>query len=339
MDKVRLWNRYILRLLEIFTAPYSVLRKIYPQLITLSIVVYVIALVFVYYQHLDWISAIYAAVNVITTVGLYAPDINTMPSDEKLFLTILILFTVGLFASMVQSLIGTIVNRATWIDVRARWRGTHMKSHIVLIGDSLSILSAVKKLNQMDKDFVVLTPSKEIYSEIKSDKVILGDPKDENNLISAGIKNALAAIIAMDNDSETLLVTLKVQKLNPPLTVVTVVKDPSLVDLMKTAGADVVIPYEDIIGRILAFTSVSKNFAGIIYSPERKGDYSIAIFDVKKEVRLKDLPDKVVPIAIVRNGNLDPYFTKDTVLKPGEALFVLGDPSYFKEVERILGGS
>ena len=335
MDKTTLWNRYILRILEIFAAPYSVLRRIYPQLVTLSIVVYVIALVFVYYQKLDWISAIYAAVNVITTVGLYAPDIHTMPSEEKLFLTILILFTVGLFASMVQTLISTLVNRNTWIDARARWRGKHMINHIVLIGNSETILSAAKKLQQLGKDFIILTQSKTIYDEFKGDKVILGDPKDENNLISAGILSASVAIIAMDDDSETLLVTLRVQKLNPPLKVVTMVKDASMIDIMKTAGADVVVPYEDIMGRMLAFAALSNSFAGIIYSTKER-EYSIGIFEVKKEIKLKDLPSTVIPIAILRNGHLDPYFTKETEVKPGESLFVLGDPSMFKEIEKML---
>ncbi|BCU70604.1 potassium channel family protein [Stygiolobus caldivivus] len=335
MNKTTLWNRYILRLLEIIAAPYSIVRKIYPQLITLSIVVYTIALVFVYYQKLDWVSAIYAAVNVITTVGLYAPDINTMPSEEKIFLTILILFTVGLFASMVQSLIGTLVSKNTWIDARARWRGRHMINHIVLIGNSESIVSATKKLQQLDKDYVVLTSSKSIYEELKAENVILGDPKDENNLINAGIKNAASAIIAMDDDSETLLITLKVQKLNPPLKVVTMVKDISMTDIMKTAGADVVIPYEDIMGRMLAFASLSDSFAGIIYSRKER-EYSIGIFDVKKVIKLKDLPSKVVPIAILRDGQIDPYFDKDTEVKPGQSLFVLGDPSVFKELEKLL---
>lgn len=335
MDRIKFWNRFVLRFLEIFAAPYSVLRKIYPQLAILSIVVYIIALVFVYYQHLDWISAIYAAVNVITTVGLYAPDINTMPSDEKLFLTLLILFTVGLFASMVQSLIGTLVNKNTWIDARARWRGQHMINHIVLIGNAESIVSAARKLKQLGRDYVVLTSSKILYEELKGDNVILGDPKEENNLISAGVKKASAAIIAMDDDSETLLVTLRVQKLNPPLKVVTMVKDISMVDIMKTAGADVVIPYEDIMGRMLAFASLSNSFAGIIYS-SREREYSIGVFDVKKGIKLKELPPKVIPIAILRDGQLDPYFDKETEVKPGESLFVLGDPSVFKEVEKLL---
>ncbi|BAB67563.1 potassium channel family protein [Sulfurisphaera tokodaii] len=335
MDKIRIWNKYIIRILETIAAPYSVLRRIYIQLVLLSIVVYTIALVFVYYQGLDWISAIYAAVNVITTVGLYAPDIYQMPSQEKLFLTVMILFTVGLFASMAQSLISTILNRNTWIDARARWRGKLMKGHIVVIGNTESILSAVKRLEILGKDYVVVTSSKKLYDELKSDKVIFGDPNDENNLLTAGIKNASSAIIAMEDDSQTLLITLKVQKLNPPLIIVTMIKDSSLIDVFKTAGADIVIPFEEFMGRIMASAAISKNFAGIVY-PSSDRDYSIGVFEVKKNFKLSELPEGIIPIAILHDGKLDPYFSKETEVKPGEILFVLGNPLKFKDVSKLV---
>ncbi|TRM77091.1 potassium transporter TrkA [Sulfolobus sp. B1] len=335
MNKNEIWNRRIIPIMEIFASPYSVIRKIYLQLLMLSIVVYIIALIFVYYQHLDWISAIYAAVNVITTVGLYAPSIYSMPSQEKLFLTLSIVFSVGLFASMAQSLILTIVNRNTWIDARARWRGKHMRGHVVVLGNSRSVLSAVRKLEELDKDYVVVTNNQEIQKLLKGDKVILGDPKNEDNLISAGINNAESAIIAMDDDSETLLLTLKVQKINPPLTIVTVVKDSSMMDIMRTAGADIVIPFEEVLGRMMASASVSKQFAGMIY-PTNSREFAIGVFEVKRVIKLKDLPNGVIPIAILKDGNLDPYFEKDTEVKEGEVLFVLGDPSKFKEVNKLV---
>ncbi|WCM33848.1 potassium channel family protein [Sulfolobus acidocaldarius] len=335
MNKNEIWNRRIIPIIEIFASPYSVIRKIYLQLLMLSIVVYIIALIFVYYQHLDWISAIYAAVNVITTVGLYAPNIYSMPSQEKLFLTLSIIFSVGLFASIAQTLILTIVNRNTWIDARARWRGKHMRGHVIVLGNSRSVLSAVKKLEELDKDYVVVTNSQEIYKLLKEDKVILGDPKNEDNLLSVGINNAESAIIAMDDDSETLLLTLKVQKMNPPLTIVTVVKDSSMMDIMRTAGADIIIPFEEVLGRMMASASVSKQFAGMIY-PTNGREFAIGVFEVKRIIKLKDLPNDVIPIAILKDGKLDPYFEKDTEVKEGQVLFVLGDPSKFKEVNKLI---
>jgi len=336
VDKYRFWNKVILPILENFVAPYSVLRRIYIQIILLSIAVLINAVVFIHYQHLDWISAIYAGVNVVTTVGLYAPDINQLPSEEKLILTFTIILAVGLYTSILQSIVSTLVSRSTWNDAKARWRGRHMKGHTILIGDGSEVLSAVRRLNRFGTDYVVLTDSKTIADAIGGDKVILGDPKNDENLLAAGVKEAKNVIIIMKDDMEALLITLKVQKLNPPLQVIVAIRDSSLSDLFRTAGADLVIPREDIIGRIAASAALSTNVAGLIF-PERAGEMIIGIFNVKKEgKKISDLPAEVIPLAIIKNGRINPYFTRDTELEPGTQIVVLGNPSTFQKIRDLL---
>ncbi|QXJ31110.1 potassium channel family protein [Saccharolobus shibatae] len=335
MDKDKIWNRIVIPILENLVAPYSVFKRIYIQIVLLGLAVLINAIVFVNYQHLDWISAIYAGVNVVTTVGLYSPNIYQMASTEKIILTLTIILAVGLYTSIIQSIVATLISRATWNDAKARWRGRHMKGHTILIGNGSEILSAVRRLNRLGVDYIVLTSSKDIADNIRGDAVILGDPKDDNNLISAGVSYAKNAIVIMENDMEALLITLKLQKLNPPLKVIVAVRDYSLTDLFKTAGADLVIPREDIIGRIAASAALSTNIAGLIF-PERTGDMIIGIFEVKKAKKISDLPSEVVPLAIIRNNKIDPYFNKDTELKLGDQLIILGNPSTFQKVRELL---
>jgi len=335
VEKEKIWNRVVIPILENFAAPYSVIRRIFIQIILLGVAVLINAIVFVTYQHLDWISAIYAGVNVVTTVGLYAPNINQMPSIEKLILILTIIFAVGLYTSIVQSIVATLISRSTWNDAKARWKGSHMKGHTIIIGDGSEILSAVRRLERLGIDYIVLTNSKDIASKIRGDSVILGDPKDDKNLINSGIMEAKNVIIIMNDDIEALLITLKVQKLNPPLQVIVAIRDTSLLDLFKTAGADLVIPSEDIIGRIAAGAAVSSNVAGLIF-PERANDLIIGIFQVRKKSKIKDLPDGVIPLAIIRDNKIDPFFSRDSELNVGDQLIVLGNPSLFKKVKEIL---
>jgi voltage-gated potassium channel Kch len=335
VDKGKIWNRIVIPILENLVAPYSVFKRIYIQIMLLGVAVLINAIVFVNYQHLDWISAIYAGVNVVTTVGLYSPNIYQMTSTEKIILTLTIILAVGLYTSIIQSIVATLISRVTWNDAKARWRGRHMKGHTILIGNGTEILSAVRRLNRLGVDYIVLTSSKDIANNNRGDAVILGDPKDDNNLISAGVNYAKNAIVIMENDMEALLITLKLQKLNPPLKVIVAIRDYSLTDLFKTAGADLVIPREDIIGRIAASAALSTNIAGLIF-PERTGDMIIGIFEVKKAKKISDLPSEVVPLAIIRNNKIDPYFNKDTELKPRDQLIILGSPSTFQKVRKLL---
>ncbi len=337
MKSEKLWNNYLIPLIENLIAPYSVLRKILPQITLLGLAVYINAWVFMVYQHLDLVSAIYAGVNVVTTVGLYAPDISQMPDTEKIVLIITIIFAVGLYTSIIQSIVTTVVNRNTWQDAKARWRGSHMKGHTVIIGEGEIITSAVRRLERLGVDYIVLTNSKDVLNKIKSDKVIIGDPKDEKNLLSSGILDAKNAIVSMQNDMDTLLVTLKIQKINPPLQVISVVKDSSMVDVFKTAGADLVIPNDDIVGRIAAAAAISNNVAGVMFQ-DRSENLIIGVFEIKKEIKISDLPGGVLPLAIIEeDGKLNPYFEKDTRLEKGEKLVVLGDPNLFKKVKEVVG--
>ena len=336
MKREGIWDRLVVRLLEFFLAPYSVFRRVLKQVLALVVVVYLLTLVFVYYQGLDWVSGVYAAVNVLTTVGLYSPDIHTMPEAEKAILTVLMVAEIVIYASIAQNVILTLTNRQVWLDARARWRGRHMRGHVVVIGNSLAILSAVARLERSGVDYVVLTANREVYGRVKEGKAILGDPKDEKNLIDAGVKEASSAIIAADEDSETLLIALKVQKLNPPLTVVASVKDPSMADLLRTAGVDVVIPLEDVMGRILATASITRQFVGFMLT-ERREDFSMGVVTLKRDLRLGDLPEGVVPIAVLEDRRLNPYFTRETVVKKGSTVFLLGEPGKLNEVLKELG--
>jgi len=329
-------RKLILDVMELLVAPYSVLRRIYFQIALLALVVLANAVIFVKYQHLDWISAIYAGVNVVTTVGLYAPSIGQMPSLEKLLLVVTIVMAVGLYTSLIQSVVNTVVSRSSWADARARWRGSHLKGHTVIIGNGRIVVTAAKRLSSLGKEFMVLTNSKDVFDELQGDRAILGDPENDEDLMDAGITSASSAVIAMEDDVKTLLVTLKVQKLNPPLNTICVVRQDSLIDVFRTAGADEVIPYEDIIGRITAAAAISRNVGGVIFTMDRKADMVVGFFDVGREVKLSELPKEVVPIIIVQEGKLNPFFTRDTVLKPGETLIVLGNPHYFREVSRKL---
>lgn len=186
--------------------------------------------------------------------------------------------------------------------------GSHLKDHIVLIGTGRVIVSAARRLERLGKEYIVLTSSKEVLEQLKGDRVILGNPEDDKDLMSAGIPSASSAVIAMEDDTKTLLVTLKVQKINPPLNTICVVKQDSLIDVFRTAGADEVIPYEDIIGRITAAASIARNVGGVIFTMDRKADMVVGFFDIKKRLRFRPFPAMSCPSLLWTVGSLTLLF-------------------------------
>lgn len=230
------WDKFVFRLMENLAAPYSILSRVLPQVVVLVVIVYISSSVYVYYQHLDWISAVYAGVSLVTTIGLYSPDLNSMPVTEKVVLIAIMATSVATYASVFTGVVSVVSKRYLWVDARGRWRGSHLKGHVVIVGNSMEILEAARKLDSLGEEYVVLTNDQELASRLGRDDVIIGDPTRDEDLRAAGVQSAKSAVVMMTEDNESLLVTLRIQKLNPPLRVVVGVKEDTMKDVFETAG-------------------------------------------------------------------------------------------------------
>ena len=60
--------------------PYLLMRRIWVQLLLIAIMFFLGAAIFRYYQGLDWLTALLGSVSTVTTIGLYAPNIISMPN-------------------------------------------------------------------------------------------------------------------------------------------------------------------------------------------------------------------------------------------------------------------
>jgi len=77
----------------------------------LTAMFFAVAAVYRYYQGLDWLTAFLGSVSTITTIGIYTPNIVTMPDTEKILLIAVFIISVGSAASLVQSTVSTLLRR------------------------------------------------------------------------------------------------------------------------------------------------------------------------------------------------------------------------------------
>ncbi|PMP93852.1 MAG: potassium channel protein, partial [Nitrososphaera sp.] len=215
MPLLRLSNSLNASLMEVLAAPYSVFRRVLPQVSVLGILIYISAYIYLVYQHLDVISAIYAAVSLVTTIGAYAPSIEEMSAAEKMILTVVMIAAVSVYASAAVTIINTVSNRQTWRDARARWRGSHVMNHSLIVGDKPDVMHAASKLESMREEYVVLTNNSQMLGPLPASRVIIGDPLDERELKAAGADAARVIMIMMSGDDDALAVLLRTRRLNP----------------------------------------------------------------------------------------------------------------------------
>jgi len=341
---VRTRSRLLLEVLEVLSAPYSVLSRLMPQMAALAIIIAITAYVFMYFQHIDLVSAVYASVGLVTTIGLYTPPLSAMPSSEKLFLTVLVLASVATYTTIVMNIVSTVTKRTVWIDARARWRASHVKDHVIVLGDMPEVAT---ELDRMGIEYVMVTSNESLAASLQNHRVIIGNPTSERELRAAGVEFAAVVIIALDNDSDSLTALIRVRKLNPKVRTVVLVHNEDLTDVFLDAGASQVVRLKRFIGRALAGMALSGHLGGVLLESTegsskalRQAGYGIGFFKVEKGSRcdgmaLKELPKGVIPVLVERNEVFTPYFSTDFKLKEGDGLVVLGDPTKFTKIREL----
>ena len=347
LGMVRTRSRTLLNVLEVLAAPYSVLARVLPQVAAIAVIIAISALTFMSYQRLDPISAIYAAVGLVTTVGLYTPPIGAMPPAEKVILAVMVGSSVAVYATLISSVISTLTRRSVWVDARARWRARHVKDHVVLLGD---LLEVAEELDRFGVEYVMVTKNEALASRLGSRRAIIGDPTSEAELRAAGVEAASSVVVALENDLENLAALIRVRRLNQRARVVVVVHHEDLQDVFKSAGASHIVRMRRYLGRVLAGLALSGNVGGVLLESTeassralRQHGYALGFFVVGRGSRcdgakLGDLPRDVTPVLVERDGRFTPYFSGDFTLRAGDGLVVIGDPGRFASLSDMCRG-
>ncbi len=164
---------------------------------------------------------------------------------------------------------------------------------------------------------------------------IVGNPTEERTLIRAGIKRAKYLLLCMTNDSRALHVILTAKRLNRNLNIVTIAMSKKTQELLKEAGASIVIPLR-IIGRALAsaiFEPTVTNFleevtsireaANLIEVRVCKETHGKSVKDFVKKLEVKDKDHVYIPLMVSgRRGSLMAP-DGDMKLEEGERVLVL----------------
>jgi voltage-gated potassium channel len=324
--------------------PLALLKAIYRQLVVLGVMFSFGAVVFAYFEHLPLIDALLASVSTITTIGLYVPNggnFLTLNRTEAALLVVMIIVSVGAGASILQSTVNTAVDSALAKGEVEKRLIARLKGHVIIFGYSHMGRYVAEKLDEMGIDYVVATRDQNTFQELlKKDVLVVleAETRPIATLKDAGIENAAMVVVAHANDPDNMLCILSARKLRPDVRIVTVVHDEALVETAHNAGADVAIPSSVTVGHLLALSAVTKDLVGIVFS-EKVGTKEIAEFSVFRSSPLigkglQEVAKLAVIIGVVRGEEvISNIFDPSFVVREGDTLLVLGDPSKLKILE------
>jgi len=269
------------------------------------------AVLFSYFEGVDFFTAFYWAVITMATIG-YG---DVTPHTEAGRIVAMVAAVAGI--STFTALISVIAEYFISSSLR-RMMGMHKvkySGHYVVIGQGSSVSSCVEELlaamdrRELDlRPIVVVFPSDEERRKVELPEeieVLVGDPLNRETLDRAHVGKASHVILALEDDSKAVFVTLMVKRISKAKVFVEALGSES-VELLKQAGADRVIVSRSLAGRLLASSVFEPEVVDVIDDlTSSLGGYDVTVI-VRPELWGK------------------PYVEALRILHEREGLFLLG---------------
>jgi voltage-gated potassium channel len=319
-------------------APYYVLKKLRVQLMLLGVMFVIGAVIFMWYQGLDFLSALLGSVSTITTIGIYAPNIVLMDNVEKIVLVIVFIVSVGIAASYLQGTIAATIKSGLMTDDLVRRMARRMENHVIVVGYKFLGKYVVESLQALGIGFLVVSKYRSQLDILRTHNIpALYAPITHvyEALKEANVEKASTLVSTMDSDGENMLTVLTAKKLNNNIKTISIVNDRELVKGVKSAGADVAIPYLEMMGRMLAMSSLSRE-AGIIFTDNLKLKHIVRYEIETPSMTYADIKGVCPILMISRSGELFYDMKDDFQLKVGDTVYALVDPSSVRTMKEKL---
>lgn len=193
------------------------------------------------------------SVNIVSTLG----DFSTFNTQQRQFMIVMMISTMFIGGFTITRLTGLLSNE----DVLIYRENRHMQrllnsltGHVVIVGFDAVGAKVANHMRDLGDTVVVVTAIEDRAASAAEQKftVVLGDAGiDDEVLHHARIDKARAMIVATADSNRNLVITLMAHTLNPKLAIAVYGEDASRRDLLKRAGATIVVTAEDLIAAAL----------------------------------------------------------------------------------------
>ncbi len=227
------------------------------------------------------LNAVYQTVTTITTVGFR--EVEEFGTAEKIFTTAFILMGVGvalytltsLLAFLVEGYVGNVWGRRKMTrDLDA------LNEHAIVCGWGRVGRAAADQLVERGQTVLVVDADEQRLVDCPFPH-LAGDATQDDLLRECGIGRARTLVASLDDDAESLYVTLSARALNPALVIIARARTADAEQKFRRAGADRVVNPQRIGGNRIAAFALQPHVVDFL---------DVAMHDSEFEFRLEEIP-------------------------------------------------
>lgn len=233
------------------------------------------------------VRAFFMTAITLTTVG-YGHEVALETDGARIFTAILILVGMGgvlyfvstATAFVLEGQLGHVFRRRRMEKELARMNG-----HLIVCGSGSTAIYTAKELTSVRRPVVVILERPEgaahARNELPDVPILVGDPANDDILLTAGVKRATGIVACTDSDKENLVVTLTARQLNPKIRIVTRIMDVQGEAKLRKVGADAVVSPNFIGGLRLASELIRPTVVTFLDTMLRDRDLNLRIEEIR----------------------------------------------------------
>ncbi len=309
---------------------------------------------YMFLEEYDFTDALYLTIITVATVG-YGDMVPHHPGG-KILTVVLVLVGVSFVMYMFSKIVEAMVEgglREILGKRQMKKQLDKLENHYIICGHGRIGSIICQTLQESGKDFVVIERNEEVIQEIlkKGYAEIQGEAAQDDVLIAAGIKRALALITVVSTDADNVFITLTAKGINPNVSVLARSSGENGSKMkLRRAGADKVLSPYVIGGRRMAQSMLRPNVTDFIDLAMYSHDIPLCLDEIlvtdkapihEKTLQQSNLRKKydIIVIGIKRPGENMLFNPKhDKTILAGDVLIVLGQENQLSELERDMRG-
>jgi voltage-gated potassium channel len=298
----------------------------------------------------DWnlFDSLYMTIITVSTTGY--EEVFPLSTTGRVFTMILVIFGISFLFYALGNLNVFLFERNIFRNKKMQNRINRLSGHYIICGYGRIGKKIAQELEKRNKRFVVIEINDLHLHDIQESYLYLqADATEDQNLIKAGIENAVGLVAVMGSDASNMFTTLSARGLNNKLKIIAQAEEENSRQKLEKAGADrVILPYEiggyRIIQALLRPTVLE--YMDEIFS---RSDIGLEFEEIKisenSEIANKSLADlslrrelNIIIVGIYRAGTKWIYNPRsDAQLHAGDILIAIGETNDLSKMQKLAG--